>query len=102
MSVMAKVKFDFEQIQDVPSFYREFAHQLELGEEFGANLDALWDVVTGNISLPVEIEFIHLSSRRKRCFSAIILLFKEAEEEMDGSLRFNISESGSESVHHRG
>lgn len=101
---MAKVEFDFEQIQDVPAFYREFAHQFALGEEFGANLDALWDVVTGDINLPVEIEFIHLSlsARRKRCFGAIILLFKEAKEELDSSLRFNVRESGGESVHHRG
>ncbi|NIH16360.1 barstar family protein [Serratia symbiotica] len=99
---MAKVEFNFEQIQDVPTFYREFAHQFALGEEFGTNLDALWDVVTGDISLPVEIEFIHLSARRKHCFGEIILLFEEAEEELDGSLRFNVRESGGESVHHRG
>jgi len=50
---MAKVDFDFEQIQDVSVFYYEFVHKLALSEEFGANLDALWDVVTGHISLPV-------------------------------------------------
>ncbi|BEM35100.1 hypothetical protein FUU19_21440 [Serratia sp. Lou2A] len=99
---MAKVEFDFEQIQDVPAFYRDFAHKFALGEGFGANLDALWDVVTGDIGLPVEIEFTHLNARSKRRFGAIILLFEEAEEELEGSLRFNIRESSGEPAHHRG
>lgn len=98
---MAKVEFDFEQIQDVPAFYRDFA-QVCAGRGFGANLDALWDVVTGDIGLPVEIEFTHLNARSKRRFGAIILLFEEAEEELEGSLRFNIRESSGEPAHHRG
>jgi ribonuclease inhibitor len=87
---MAKVEFDFHQIPDVPAFYRQFADKFALGEGFGANLDALWDVVTGDISLPVEIEFANLNAGHQRRFGAIILLFEEAEEELEGSLRFNI------------
>ena len=37
--------------------------------------------MTGDIGLPVEIEFTHLNARSKRRFGAIILLFEEAEEE---------------------
>lgn len=29
---MAKVEFDFEQIQDVPAFYRDFARKFALDE----------------------------------------------------------------------
>jgi ribonuclease inhibitor len=50
----------------------------------------------------VEIEFTHLNARSKRRFGAIILLFEEAEEELEGSLRFNIRESSGEPAHHRG
>ena len=46
---MAKVEFDFNQISDLPAFYRDFAHKFALDEAFGANLDALWDVVTAAI-----------------------------------------------------
>lgn len=99
---MAKVEFDFEKIHDVPAFYRDFALKFALGEEFGANLDALWDVVTVDISLPVEIEFTHLNARSKRRFGAIILLFEEAEEELEGSLHFNIRESSGEVAYRRG
>ena len=39
--------------------------------------------MTGDIGLPVEIEFTHLNARSKRRFGAIILLFEEAEEELE-------------------
>lgn len=50
----------------------------------------LWDVVTGSqLPLPLEIEFIHLPDKLRRRFGALILLFDEAEEELEGQLRFN-------------
>ncbi|MNP68294.1 hypothetical protein D3C76_1642290 [compost metagenome] len=59
-------------------------------------------MVTGDISLPVEIEFLNLNARSKRRFGAIILLFEEAEEELEGNLRFNIRETSSTAMHQRG
>jgi ribonuclease inhibitor len=50
----------------------------------------LWEAVTGGLlPLPLEIEFIHLSDKQRRRFGALILLFDEAEEELEGELRFN-------------
>src|SRR5476649_738187 len=89
---MNKVSFDFNHIPDLPAFYAEFVRQFALTESFGANLDALWDEVTGGIALPVEIDFTHLNASRKRRFGALILLFEEAEEELEGKLRFNVQE----------
>ena len=54
------------------------------------NLDSLWDAVTGGLlPLPLDIEFIHLNDKQRRRFGALILLFDEAEEELEGELRFN-------------
>lgn len=89
---MKKVSFDFNHIPDLPAFYCEFVRQFELTDEFGANLDALWDEVTGGIALPVEIDFLNLNASRKRRFGALILLFEEAEEELEGELRLNLLE----------
>ncbi|MEG3132849.1 barstar family protein [Rouxiella sp. T17] len=89
---MKKVVFDFNHIPDLPAFYADFARQFALGEEFGANLDALWDVVTGGIALPIEIDFTHFNAARKRKFGSLVLLFEEAEEELEDELRFNIIE----------
>lgn len=87
---MNKVTFDFHHIADAPAFYREFARSFALDESFGANLDALWDAVTGGIELPVEIEFVHMNGAKKRRFDVFILLFEEAEEELNGSLCFSL------------
>ena len=46
--------------------------------------------MTEKLPLPVEIEFIHLSETLRRRFGALILLFDEAEEELEGQLRFNV------------
>ena len=54
------------------------------------NLDALWSAVTGGrLPFPLEIEFVHLDEKQRRRFGALILLFDEAEEELEGQLRFN-------------
>ncbi|MDX8000516.1 hypothetical protein FE394_15245 [Xenorhabdus sp. Reich] len=87
---MKKVEFDFNQIPDLAIFYREFKACFDLGEGFGDNLDALWDAVTGDIELPAEINFIHLTPQKRARFSALVLLFEEAEEELEGELRFNV------------
>lgn len=47
---MNKVKFDFNHIADLPAFYRQFSHEFSLDSEFGNNLDALWDAVTGGLN----------------------------------------------------
>lgn len=43
----------------------------------------------GLLPLPLDIEFIHLNDKQRRRFGALILLFDEAEEELEGELRFN-------------
>ena len=86
--------FDFDEIIDQADFYRDFARQFGLPKQQVNNLDSLWDVVTeGGVPLPLEIEFVHLSEENRRRFGALILLCDEAEEELDGQLRFNIRHS---------
>lgn len=83
--------FDFDEIEDQGDFYREFARLFALDRERIRDLDTLWDVVTSKeIPLPVEIEFLHLDEKQRRRYGALILLFDEAEEELEGMLRFNV------------
>ena len=42
------------------------------------------------LGIPLEIEFTHLPEKLRRRFGALILLFDEAEEELEGQLRFNV------------
>ena len=45
------------------------------------------------LPLPLEIEFVHLPDKLRRRYGALILLFDEAEEELEGQLRFNVRHS---------
>ena len=86
---MKKESFDFNEIVDQAHFYRQFSERFALKERI-VDLDSLWDAVTESLlPLPLEIEFIHLGAGQKRRYGALILLFDEAEEELEGQLRFN-------------
>ncbi|AGH74980.1 barstar family protein [Edwardsiella piscicida] len=86
---MQKVQFDFNQIADLAAFYRQFSQAFTLAPRFGNNLDALWDVLTGDIGMPLEITFVNFDAAKKRRFAVLVLLFEAAEEELEGELRFN-------------
>lgn len=87
---MKTYTFDFKEIDSQETFYREFTRTFGIEQEKVTNLDSLWDVVVGGaLPLPLEIEFIHLPEKVRRRFGALILLFDEAEEELEGALRFN-------------
>ncbi|HBI09247.1 barstar family protein [Franconibacter pulveris] len=86
--------FDFDEITDQADFYREFSRTFGLAKNQVSDLDALWEVVTeGGLPLPLEIEFVHLGEEQRRRYGALILLFDEAEEELEGQLRFNVRHS---------
>jgi ribonuclease inhibitor len=82
--------FDFDEIDDQTAFYQDFSRQFSLDRSKIIDLDSLWNVVTSELPMPLEIEFIHLPEKLRRRFGALILLFDEAEEELEGQLRFNI------------
>ena len=42
-------------IRTLAQFYDELAHQFAFPAYFGRNLDALWDVLTGEVAGPIEI-----------------------------------------------
>lgn len=55
------------------------------------DFDLLWDVLMNDVlSLLFEIEFVYLGEKTRRRFGALILLFDEVEEELEGYLRFNV------------
>lgn len=88
---MKKYIFDFNEIENQPEFYRRFIQVFSLEKKQVQDLDSLWDVVVGGeLPLPVEIEFVHLPEMKRRRYGALILLFDEAEEELEGQLHFNI------------
>ncbi|ABV15695.1 hypothetical protein ACFXK6_003400 [Citrobacter koseri] len=86
--------FDFDEIEDQNDFYREFTRMFGLAREKVGDLDSLWDALMSEVlPLPLEIEFVHLPEKLRRRYGALILLFDEAEEELEGQLRFNVRHS---------
>ncbi|MDF7660041.1 hypothetical protein PUG81_13770 [Erwiniaceae bacterium L1_54_6] len=84
-------RFDFDEIVDQAHFFRQFSDRFALADLAIIDLDDLWEAVTGDqLPLPLEIEFIHLGKGQKRRYGALILLFDEAEEELEGRLHFNV------------
>ncbi len=81
--------FDFNEIVDQSHFFRQFSERFALADRLITDLDTLWDAVNA-LPLPLEIAFIHLGTGQRRRYGALILLFDEAEEELEGQLRFNI------------
>lgn len=88
---MRCVEFDFSTIQTSEQFYRQFQQKFELFSGFGCNLDALWDMLTGGISLPVALCFIHMDDEKRTLFGKIIAVIHEAADILPGELEFYIA-----------
>ncbi|NUU66975.1 barstar family protein [Enterobacteriaceae bacterium BIT-l23] len=92
---MKRYSFNFSEITNQADFFYQFNRAFGLQNGRVSNLDKLWDVVTGSeLPLPLEIVFTHLGERERRRYGALILLFDEAEEELEGRLRFNQFQDG--------
>ena len=89
---MKKVTFDFNEISDTAAFYQQFVDKFAIEMAFGANLDALWDALTGMIELPVCVILRHLSQHPDRQqFAAVIEVMRQAEYETAGQFTLSIS-----------
>lgn len=88
---MDKITFDFHNIHTEKEFYKAVMDKMQLSDCFGNNLDALWDVINGDIALPVEVAFINLSMSQLDAFTKIIDLFTEAHETLGEEFVFNYS-----------
>lgn len=85
------IVFDFATIGNLKDFYTIAREKLALPEYFGNNLDALWDCITGDIALPVSVEFINLSLNQLEVFADLIAVFEEADAVLEDNFTFSYS-----------
>ena len=73
---------DFSECRYLGEIYEAIKNELELPAWFGANLDALWDSVTGIMYTPAEIRISRTVGRSELLLDVdeIIAVFREAEE----------------------
>ncbi len=79
-----EIYIDFLEIGDYEDFYTQLKEKLTLPEHFGDNLDALFDVITGELEMPLHLEFVNLSVEQLEIFEDLLTTLEDAEEEVEG------------------
>lgn len=78
-----EVYIDFLEIGDYEDFYAQLKEKLTLPEHFGDNLDALFDVITGELEMPLHIEFVNMSVEQLEIFEDLLTTLEDAEDEVE-------------------
>lgn len=81
---MKTIYIDFSEIGDEQDFYQQLKQKLSLPENFGDNLDALYDSLTGFVKLPLHLEFVNMSVNQLEDFETLLETLEEADEETEG------------------
>lgn len=85
---MTTAIINFEKIGSFDDFYKILAQELRLPDYFGENLDALWDLLTGDLSLPAHIQFTNMALNQLEPFDKLISLFEDAAAELGDDFVF--------------
>lgn len=77
---MKTVYIDFTDIGDDEDFYDQLKEKLPLPEHFGNNLDALSDVITGHLEMPLHLEFVNMTVDQLETFEDLLTTLEDMEE----------------------
>lgn len=80
---MKEIYIDFVNIGDYEDFYEQLKSKLELPEHFGDNLDALSDVISGELEMPLHIEFVNMSVDQLELFEDLLTTLEDLEDEVE-------------------
>lgn len=78
-----EVYIDFLEIGDYEDFYAQLKEKLPLPEHFGDNLDALFDSITGELEIPLHIEFVNMNVEQLEIFEDLLTTLEDAEDEVE-------------------
>ncbi|GAA5085878.1 barstar family protein [Chryseobacterium ginsengisoli] len=80
---MSTIYIDFMDIGDYEDFYVQLKEKIKLPEHFGDNLDALSDVITGELEMPLHIEFVNMTVDQLEIFEDLLTTLEDAEDEVE-------------------
>jgi len=80
---MKTIYIDFTDIGDDEDFYAQLKEKITLPEHFGDNLDALSDVITGGLEMPLHLEFVNMTVDQLETFEDLLTTLEDIEEEME-------------------
>ena len=81
---MKKIILDGSSIHTIEDFYCKISDLLEFPDNFGKNLDALWDCLSGHIDTNIELIWENHKIFKEKSlidFNQIIKIFDELKEE---------------------
>ena len=81
---MKTIYIDFSEIGDEEDFFAQLREKLTLPEHFGNNLDALYDTITGDLEMPLRIEFVNMNVEQLEHFEDLLTTLEDAEDETEG------------------
>ena len=81
---MKTIYIDFSEIGDEEDFFAQLREKLSLPEHFGNNLDALYDTITGDLEMPLRIEFVNMNVEQLEHFEDQLTTLEDAEDETEG------------------
>ncbi|WP_144282306.1 barstar family protein [Chryseobacterium echinoideorum] len=81
---MNTVYIDFIEVGDYEDFYAQLKEKMKLPDHFGDNLDALADVITGDLEMPLHLEFVNMSVDQLETFEDLLTTLEDMEEETEG------------------
>ncbi|MFC2450386.1 MAG: barstar family protein [Flavobacteriaceae bacterium] len=81
---MKTIYIDFSEIGDEEDFFAQLREKLSLPEHFGNNLDALYDTITGDLEMPLRIEFVNMNVEQLEHFEDLLTTLEDAEDETEG------------------
>lgn len=81
---MKNIEIDFTNIGDNEEFYTALKEKIELPDYFGDNLDALSDVISGELEMPLHLEFVNMSVDQLETFEDLLETFEDLEDEVEG------------------
>ena len=80
---MKTVYIDFTDIGDYEDFYTQLKEKIQLPDHFGDNLDALFDTITGDLEMPLHLEFVNMTVDQLEIFEDLLTTLEDAEEEVE-------------------
>lgn len=82
---MLTIRFDFHRLHSRQDFYHHLVEHSHCDIAFGDNLDALWDWLTGGMSLPATFELQDLQEISEP-LRPVLTVIEQAARELDGLL----------------
>lgn len=79
-----EITIDFSEINNYSEFYSVLREKIKLPRYFGNNLNALYDILSGDLEMPLKIRFIHLDVNKRSKFSSLLAMMETVEQDVRG------------------